>query len=173
MSRYQFSIRLVAYPTSRFVLGGRMHCRMVSVYAKTLCTGRSMSERKPPALQPLYDSAPVSFGVEGFDGYTELISRGTLLPTSKTQRMESALDYVRNVSFGICYSRNPLNPPIRICDDIAIAIVNPARAGLTQIKVVMEIGKDLKGSVTIKEATETSTTVSFDGNVALQSPPSQ
>lgn len=89
----------------------------------------------------VHDQSPVSYGIQAFDGYLELIPPETPLPCKKSEIMESALDYIRSVSFGIASRRNMLDLPMEIAEDAALGDIRLAKKGVPKFKVTIRMGK--------------------------------
>lgn len=117
----------------------------------------------------LHDQSPASYGIQAFDGYLELIPPKTQLPCKKSETMESAFDYIRSVSFGICCRRTILDLPVEIAEDAELDNVRTAKKGATKFKVTMRMGKDLMGNFIVQDTwTRSKVSVDFDGGRALQ-----
>jgi len=121
------------------------------------------------AWRELHDQSPASYGVETFNGYVELIPPKTALPYEKSEIMESALDYIRVVSFGIACRRNMLDAPVEIAEDAVLDNVRLSKKGGAKFKVTMRMGKDLIGNLTAQDTwTKSKVSIDFDGAKLFQ-----
>jgi molecular chaperone DnaK (HSP70) len=117
----------------------------------------------------LHNHSPASYGVQGFDGYLELIPPKTPLPCKRSELIESALDYVRRVSVGIYYRQTMLDAPVAIARDAVLDNIRLSKKGQAKFKVTMRMDKDLAGSVTVQDTwTKSTVAVDFDGGRLLQ-----
>ena len=129
------------------------------------------SEHTSLAWLQLHDQSPISYGIQAFDSYLELIPPKTPLPCKKSEIMESAFDYIRSLSFGIVSCRTMLDLPTEIAEDAALCDIRIAKKGVTKLKVTMRMGKDLIGNFVVQDTcTRSKISVDFDGGRALQAP---
>src|SRR3954463_9926124 len=80
--------------------------RRVKTSTCTPSAPRADTETTSLAWLQLYEQSPISYGIQAFDGYMELVPSKTALPCEKSAIMESALDYVQGVSFQVACRRN-------------------------------------------------------------------
>ena len=116
----------------------------------------------------LHDHTPAGYGVDTFFGYVELIPPKTPLPCKATKSLESALDYLRSTDVPVCYRTSMLHAPMQIAN-ITLNGLRIAKKEDTKMKVRMEIGKDLVGTVTAWDAfTRSTASVTFNGRVIVR-----
>ena len=117
----------------------------------------------------LYDHTPAGYGVDTFLGYVELVPPNVVLPCKGTQTLESAFDYLKSTDIPVCYRASILHPPTQITN-MTLNGLRMAKKEDTRMKVRMEIGKDLAGTVTAWDVfTRITISVEFDGRAAIQS----
>jgi hypothetical protein len=103
--------------------------------------------------------------VQTFDGYLELIARGAPLPTKKTERMESVLDHIRVVSFGIAGRQSMLHSTVELADDVVLNNVRLCKKGEAKFTVTMALNQDLTGTLSVCDTwTNASASSRFDGS---------
>lgn len=136
--------------------------------SRGFCSETSKPTRKSNILTPttIYTRSPASYGVQTFDGYLELIARGAPLPIERTERMESVLDHIRKVSFGIAGRQSILHSTVELGDDVVLDHVRLCRKGEAKFTVTMVLGQDLMGTVSVHDTwTKASATSRFDGSI--------
>lgn len=115
----------------------------------------------------LHDHTPAGYGVATFFGYIELIPPNVALPCKATQALESALDYLKSTDIPVCYRASMLHAPTQITY-ISLNGLRIAEKRDTRLKVRVEIGKDLVGTVTAWDVfTRSTASIKFDGKVAI------
>lgn len=119
---------------------------------------------KSLAWLQLHENSPVSYGIQAFDGYLELVPPKTPLPCEKSAKMESALDYVKGVSFQVACRGNVFDIPVNIGEAANLQEVRFAREGEAEFKVTMWIQKDLSGELIAQDTwTRSMVSIEFDG----------
>jgi Hsp70 protein len=113
----------------------------------------------------LHDQTPAGYGVDTFFGYVEIIPPKTPLPCKATKTLESAIDYLRRTDIPVCYRTSMLHAPMQIAN-VTLDGLRIAKKEDTKMKVQMEIGKDLVGTVRAWDAfTRSTASVTFNGRV--------
>jgi molecular chaperone DnaK (HSP70) len=116
------------------------------------------------AWMQFHDHSPASYGIQGFDGYLELIPPKTPLPCKKSELVESALDYIHGVSIGIHGRKTMLDRPVEIAEDLVLDKIKLAKKGGAKFWVTMRMDKDLAGHVTVQDTWNKKTaSIDFDG----------
>lgn len=95
----------------------------------------------------LHNYTPAGYGVDTFLGYVELIPPNVALPCKATRTLESAFDYLKSTDIPVCYRTSMLHAPTQITH-MTLNGLQMAKKEDTKMKVRMEIGKDLAGTVT-------------------------
>jgi len=116
----------------------------------------------------LLDYTPAGYGVDTFFGYVELIPPNVALPCKATRTLESAFDYLKSADIPVCYRVSMLHLPTPITH-MTLSGLRMAKKEHTRMKIRMELGKDLTGTVTAWDVfTRSTTSVEFDGRAAIQ-----
>jgi hypothetical protein len=106
--------------------------------------------------------------VDTWFGYLELVAPKMALPCKVTHTFETVFDYQKYTDIPVCYRASMLHLPTQITH-LTLRGLRLAKKEDTRMKVRMEIGKDLAGTVTAWDVyTRSTTSVDFDGRVAIQ-----
>jgi len=101
----------------------------------------------------LHTRSPASFGLFTFDGYHELVAPGTSLPCSKSNTLESVLDYIHGDTLRICYRQSLLHPHVNLAQ-LELRNIRRAKKEDTKVKVTLTVKQDLTGKCTACFKTE-------------------
>lgn len=93
----------------------------------------------------IYDRSPVSYEVNTFDGYLEIILPEHDLPCEKTENLESVFDYISQVSWSICSRMSLLHAPVELAHVKSSGIWVAERSN-AQVRVTIKLDKSLYGS---------------------------
>ena len=116
----------------------------------------------------IHDEAPTSFGVNGWDGYHEMIPAKAWLPYKKTTNFVNALDNCHRTAFSVLSRHSMLSAPTNLAG-VELPGIRVAKEGVTKIKATMSLGKNLVGTLHVYDTyTRSAASVVFDGGIALR-----
>jgi molecular chaperone DnaK len=117
----------------------------------------------------LLDVLPLSLGIETLGGInTQMISKNTTIPTSKTQIFSTATDNQTSVEINILQGERPLAQDNRSLGRFILDGIPPAPRGIPQIEVTFDIDANGILQVTAKDkATGKSQSIKIEGSIGL------
>jgi Hsp70 protein len=128
----------------------------------------STNEQKSLAWIMLHDQSPVSYGVDSWYGYEEMIPRGAVLPQKVSMDFVNIFDYSQYCNLPIYYRRTIEDVPIKLLG-FGLGELRPEKQSWWQIKITMHLGKDLIGRLEVKsKCTKSRDSITFDGGVAFR-----
>ena len=117
----------------------------------------------------LLDVLPLSLGIETMGGInTQMISKNTTIPTSKSQIFSTAADSQTSVEVNVLQGERPMANDNRSVGKFILDGVPPAPRGIPQIEVTFDIDANGILTVTAKDkATNRSQSIRIEGSVGL------
>lgn len=93
----------------------------------------------------IHERCPTSYGVGTFEGYHEMMSADSALPTEKSTILENALPYLDRATFPV-YFRHTLQDAPVLMDSVEMQGLTMAEKGMADVKVKMRLNEDLVGN---------------------------
>lgn len=130
--------------------------------------GLTNTQETALAWVQVYEQSPASYGVNTFDGYLEMAPSGAHLPFKATETLESAFDYITHDSIPVCCRASLLDAPVEI-GKVELHGIRKAKKADTKVKVTLELGKDLVGTMTAQDVfTKSRASIEFQGRTVLR-----
>ena len=155
--------------TPRFLFTSRRWSTSSALPASSQAQGSvQKSQQTSLTWVQLYDESPVSYGIDTWGGYLEMIPPKARLPYEKSANLENALDYIKHGTFTIRYRQSILEAPIELAK-VELNGIRVAKKGIAKAKATMRINMDLIGSFKVQDIhTKSAASLVFDAGAAFR-----